>query len=289
MIVVTGATGQLGRLTIEELLRTVPAERIVAAVRTPARAADLAERGVQVREADYDRPETLAAALDGAERMLLVSGNEVGRRFAQHRAAVDAARRAGVALVVYTSVLHADTTPLPVAPEHRETEAYLRASGLPFSLLRNGWYTENYTAFAHAAVQHGVLHGSARDGRVASASRADYAAAAAAVLTGEGHEGTVHELSGDTAWSLPELAAAIAAVTGAPVVYRDLPVAEYERVLLSAGLPAPVAAMLAATDAAIADGWLADTPGTLAALTGRPTTPLATTLATVLATGTAAR
>lgn len=283
MIVVTGASGQLGRLTVEELLRTVPAEQIVAAVRTPAKVADLAARGVQVREADYARPETLRVALRDARKVLLISGSEVGQRVTQHRAVVDAAQHAGAGLLAYTSVLRADVTPLLVAPEHLATEEYIRASGLPFSLLRNGWYTENYLRAAQQAIFTGTLLGSARDGRIASASRVDYAAAAAAVLTGEGHDNTVHELSGDAAWSMTDLAATVAEITGKNVTYQDLPTDRYALALTAAGLPEPVATMFAEIDAGIADGWLADTPGVLAKLIGRPTTALRTTLAAALA------
>jgi NAD(P)H dehydrogenase (quinone) len=283
VFVVTGASGQLGRLTIAELLRTVPAEQVVAAARDPRKVADLAARGVQVREADYDRPETLRTAFEGARKALLVSGSEVGRRVPQHRAVVDAARDAGVGLLAYTSALHADTSPLTVAPDHRATEELVRDSGVPFAILRNGWYSENYGPAARQGAATGTISGSAGEGRIASAARADYAAAAAAALTGEGHEGTVHELSGDTAWTMAELAATVAELAGTPVRYVDLPVAEYRAALLGAGLPEPLAAMLSETDAAIAEGWLADTPGTLTKLIGRPTTPLRTTLAAALA------
>lgn len=282
MIVVTGASGALGRLTIEELLRTTPADQIVAAVRTPDKVADLAARGVVVREADYDRPRTLGAALRGARKVLLISGNEVGQRVPQHQAVVDAAKQAGVALLAYTSGLHADTSPVPVLPEHRATEEIIGASGVPYSLLRNGWYTENYILAAQVGAHTGTIYGAARDGRVATATRADYAAGAAAVLAGDGHENTIYELSGDTAWSLPELAATVAELTGRPVGYQDLSVDEYANVLVAAGMPEPFARMYAETDACIADGWLGDTPGTLGKLIGRPTTPLRATLAAVL-------
>lgn len=279
MIVITGATGNLGRLVVAELLGRVPAGEVVAAVRNPDAAADL---GVRVREADYDRPETLRAAFDGAEAVLLISGSEIGRRVPQHQAVVDAAKEAGVARLVYTSVLHADTSPLSVAPEHQATEEYIRASGLSYTLLRNGWYNENYLAAAKQGAESGVILGSARDGRVASASRADYAAAAATVLTGDGHRDAVYELSGDTAWSMPEFAAEVATLAGRPVTYRDLPVAEYAAALADAGLPEPVATMLSGNDTHIAEGWLADTPGDLAKLIGRQTTPLRDTLAGAL-------
>ncbi|GAB3160290.1 SDR family oxidoreductase [Microbispora hainanensis] len=282
MIVVTGASGHLGRLVVEELAGHVPASHIVAAVRSPQKAADLAERGVQVREADYDRPDTLGPAFKGAAKVLLISGSEVGRRVGQHKAVVDAAKAAGVELLAYTSILHADTTPLGLAPEHKATEEYIRASGVPFAFLRNGWYHENYVATARQAVQSGVIAGSARDGRVASAARADFAAAAAAVLTGDGHRSAVYELTGDVAWSLPELAALVSELSGAPVEYRDLPVAEYAKILEAHGLPEPVAAMFAQTDAGIADGWLGATPGDLSRLIGRPATPLRDTLAEAL-------
>jgi NAD(P)H dehydrogenase (quinone) len=181
MIAVTGATGQLGRLVIQELLRTVPAAQIVAAVRTPAKAHDLAALGVQVRQADYAQPATLQAAFAGVDKLLLISSSEVGQRAAQHRAVIDAAKLAGVKLIAYTSVLHADTSALALATEHKETEAALGASGLPFVLLRNGWYTENYAGIVPTALQHGVVLGSAKEGCIAAASRADYAAAAAAL------------------------------------------------------------------------------------------------------------
>jgi NAD(P)H dehydrogenase (quinone) len=282
MIVVTGATGRLGRLVVEGLLERVPADRVAVAVRSSEKAADLAAKGVEVREADYDRPETLAPALAGADRVLLISGSEVGRRLAQHKAVVDAAVEARVGLLVYTSVLHADTSTLGLAPEHRGTEDLIRASGLQFTLLRNGWYTENYTETARQAAEQGILIGSAGDGRVASATRADFAAATVEVLTGEGHEGKVYELSGDIAWSLSELAAAVSGITGRDVAYRDLTPEEHRRALVGAGLPDALGEMLVDIDRHIAEGALADTPGDLRRLVGRPTTPLADTLAETL-------
>jgi len=285
MIVVTGATGRLGRLVIGELAGRVPASQIIAAVRSPEKAADLAERGVQVRKADYDDPATLGPAFEGATKILLISGSEVGRRVDQHNAVVDAAKAAGAGLLAYTSILHADTSPLGLAPEHKATEEYIRASGLPFVFLRNGWYHENYIPAARQGARSGIIPGSARDGRIASAARADFAAAAAAVLTGEGHRSAVYELTGDVAWSLPELAALVSELSGAPVEYQNLPVAEYAKILEANGLPAPVAAMFAQTDADIADGWLGATPGDLSRLIGRPTTPLRDTLAEALKNG----
>lgn len=276
MIAVTGASGQLGRLVMEGLLARVPAENIVAAVRSPAKVADLAVRGVVVRIADYAKPETLDTAFAGVDRLLLISSSEVGGRVPQHRNVIDAARRAGVGLVVYTSILHADTTPLGLGEEHRATEALLRASGLPHVILRNGWYTENYLASLPGALQQGAFVGSAGDGRIASAARADYAAAAVAVLTGEGHAGKVYELAGDTAYTLAELAAEVRRQTGRQIGYTDLPQAEFRAVLVGAGLPEPIADLLADSDAGASRGGLFDDGHQLSALIGRPTTPLPT-------------
>ncbi|GAA3410903.1 NAD(P)H-binding protein [Streptosporangium vulgare] len=282
MIVVTGATGQLGRLVVDGLLESVPADQVAAAVRNPGKAADLAARGVEIREADYDRPETLERAFATGDTVLLISSDAVGRRLGQHRAVVDAARAAGVARIAYTSVLHADTTPLGLAAEHRSTEEHIRASGIPFTFLRNGWYTEVYAASVLQGVEHGAILGAAGEGRVASASRADYAAAAVAALTGEEDGDKIYELSGDTAWSLPELAAETSAVSGRPVVYRDLPHADHLRALIDAGLPEPVATMYADIDLDIAQGALSHTPGELSALIGRPTTPLRESVTAIL-------
>ena len=207
MIVVTGASGQLGRLVIQSLLRKVPAGEIVAAVRDPKRVQDLAALGVQVRQADYNQPATLLSAFAGADKVLLISSSEIGQRVAQHAAVIAAAQQAKVKLLAYTSLLHADRSPLGLADEHRQTEALLQESGLPSVLLRNGWYTENYLASIPAALAHGVLLGSAGEGRIASATRADYAEAAATVLTLDAQAGRVYELAGDQAYTLSELAA----------------------------------------------------------------------------------
>lgn len=284
MIVVTGATGQLGRLVMDALLHTVPAAQVVAAVRQPAKAADLAARGVQVRRADYSQPATLDAAFQGATQLLLISSSEVGQRVAQHRAVIEAAQRAQVQLLAYTSLLHADTSPLGLAAEHQATEALLRASGLPVVLLRNGWYTENYTASVPAALAHGVLLGSAGTGRIASAARADYAAAAAAVLTRPDQAGRVYELAGDASYTLSEFAAALAVQSGQAVAYQNLPEADYRTALLGAGLPEGLASLLADSDAGAAQGALFDDQRQLSQLIGRPTTPLATTLRAALTT-----
>ncbi|MDP3924962.1 MAG: SDR family oxidoreductase [Hydrogenophaga sp.] len=283
MIAITGATGQLGRLVIQNLLNTVPASQIVAAVRSPEKAADLAALGVQVRQADYTQPPTLDAAFQGVDKLLLISSSEVGQRAPQHAAVIAAAQKAGVKLLAYTSLLRADSSPLGLAAEHKETEAMLRASGLPHVLLRNGWYTENYTGSVPAALQYGAVMGSAKDGRIASAARADYAAAAAAVLTKEGQAGQVYELAGDTAYTLAELAAEIASQSGKPVVYNDLPQAAYAAALVQVGLPEGFAALLADSDVGASKGALFDDSHQLSQLIGRPTTPLAEVVKTALA------
>jgi NAD(P)H dehydrogenase (quinone) len=276
MIVITGASGQLGRLVIAQLLKTVPPAQIVAAVRHPGRASDLAALGVQLRVADYTQPATLDSAFAGADQLLLISSSEVGQRVAQHRNVIDAAKRAKVGLVAYTSLLRADSSPLGLAVEHRQTEALLKDSGLPHVLLRNGWYTENYLASIPPALQHGVFIGSAGDRRIASAARADYAAAAAAVLTRADQAGKVYELAGDEAYTLSELAAEITRQSGKTVTYQNLPQADFKAALLGAGLPEPIADLLADSDAGAAQGGLFDDGHQLSRLIGRPTTPLAT-------------
>ncbi|WP_410016639.1 SDR family oxidoreductase [Sodalis sp. C49] len=285
MIVITGATGQLGRLVIAELLKTHPAADLVAAVRSPQKAQDLAARGVNVLQADYDRPETLDSAFKGATKLLLISSSELGQRTRQHGAAIDAAKRAGVELLAYTSLLHADTSPLGLGEEHRATEALLRDSGLPVVLLRNGWYNENHAAGVPAALAHHALAGSAGDGRIASAARADFAAAAAKVLTLDGQAGKVYELAGDSAYTLSELAAEITRQSGVAVKYVDLPPSEYQALLSQAGLPGPVAALLADSDAGASQGGLFDDGRQLSRLIGRATTPIRDTVAAVLKAG----
>ncbi|MES2056144.1 MAG: NAD(P)H-binding protein [Pseudomonadota bacterium] len=284
MYAITGATGQLGRLAVTALLDQVPAGEIVAVVRTPDKAADLAALGVVVRVGDYDRPETLTAAFAGVSKLLLISSNDIGRREAQHGAAIEAAREAGVGLIAYTSLLHADTTTLDLGIEHRATERLLSESGVPFVLLRNGWYTENFTARVEAALATGVLPGSAGGGRVSSAARADYAVAAAAVLTAADDQGgRIYELAGDSGYTLSDFAAAIAAQAGKAVAYTDLPEAAYRQVLIGAGVPDGFAGFLSECDAKTATGALFDDGGDLAALIGRPTTPIAVTIAAILA------
>ncbi|MFT3915574.1 MAG: SDR family oxidoreductase [Anaeromyxobacteraceae bacterium] len=282
MILVTGATGHLGRLVVEGLTKKVPAAQIVAGARTPAKASDLAARGVQVRHLDYDRPETIEAALRGVEKVLLVSGSEMGRRLPQHTNVVNAVARARPKLLVYTSILKADRSRIGLADEHLATEKLVTASGVPYVLLRDGWYIENYTANLAGALASGVLLGAAGSGKVSPAARADYAEAAVAVLTQDGHAGKTYELAGDRAYTLADLAADIAKGSGKPVRYQDLPEREYSGMLQKFGLPAPVADMLANADVGLSLGDLEDSSGTLQKLIGRPTTTFAEGVAAAL-------
>jgi NAD(P)H dehydrogenase (quinone) len=275
-VAVTGATGHLGRLVLDDLLaRGTAPDDVVAVVRDPSRATDLAERGLQVRLGDYDRPDTLGAALKGVDTLLLVSGNEVGRRVAQHRAVVEAAVAAGVARLAYTSITRADTTPLLLATEHRETERLVRASGLRYTLLRNSWYVENYTEQLGTTLEHKAILGSAGSGRVSAATRADYAAAAAAVLVGDGPSNHAYELGGDTAFTLAEYAGTLSELTGEQIAYVDQPPAEYQAFLESVGVPGAMAQVLADSDLGLARGDLLVESGDLSGLIGRPTTSLA--------------
>jgi NAD(P)H dehydrogenase (quinone) len=275
MIVVTGASGKLGHHVINGLLKKVPAGQIVAAVRSLEKSADLAALGVQVRQADYAKPETLASAFAGAEKVLLISSNELGQRVAQHQAVIDAAVAAKVKLFVYTSLLRADTSKLMLAPEHVATEEMVRASGLPFVILRNGWYLENHTEALGPALEHGAILGAANDGRFAASTREDYALAAVAVLTGAGHEKKVYELAGDESYTLTDLADEVSRAAKTIVVYRNLTQKEYESALLGFGLLAPVAGILADSDAGAAKGELDSKSRDLHTLLGRATIPLA--------------
>lgn len=273
-IVVTGATGHLGRLVVESLLeRGVPAGEIIATGRSTEKLADLADRGVVVRRADYTDPVSLKEAFDGADKVLLVSSSEVGQRYAQHVNAVDAARDAGVGLVAYTSITRADSSGMVLAEEHRATEEYLRESGMPFVLLRNNWYLENYTDQLPVVLEQQTLVGSAGLGKVSAATRADLAAAAAVVLDTDGHEGAVYELAGQ-AVTLTEVAAAITEVSGRDVTYVDLPTDRYAQVLVEAGVPEPFARVLADSDLGISRGDLHETSGDLRRLIGREPTTL---------------
>lgn len=275
MIVVTGATGQLGQLVIAALLKKTSASNIVAAVRNVVKAKGIAALGVQVRQADYNQPASWEAALKGADKVLLISSSEIGQRARQHRAVIDAAKRAGVRLLAYTSVLHCDTSVLGLAGEHKETEAYIRASGIPHVLLRHGWYTENYTMGAQGALAHGAVYGCAGNGKIASATRADYAEADAIAITSENQAGKIYELAGDTAYTLAELAAEISRQSGKNIGYTNLPEADYKALLVKVGLPEPLAALLSDSDTGVSKGALFDDSHQLSKLIGRTTTPLA--------------
>ncbi|MET7451171.1 SDR family oxidoreductase [Streptomyces sp. NPDC005574] len=280
-IVVTGATGHLGRLVVEELLERVPAEQITAVVRDESKAAGLAARGVRLAVADYNAPETFQGLFSAGDKVLLISGNEFDKgRVGQHKVVLDAARAAGVALLAYTSA--PGTLTAALADDHRGTEEAIVASGVPYTLLRNGWYNENYTENLAPVLQYGAVVQAAGDGLIASASRADYAAAAAAVLAGEGHENKTYELGGDTAWGFAEYAAELSRQTGREIVYNAVPVDAYVGILTGAGLPEPLAVILAGVDASIEKGELAAVTGDLSRLTGRPTTPIAESVAAAL-------
>ncbi|MEV5462802.1 SDR family oxidoreductase [Streptomyces cellulosae] len=280
-IVVTGASGKLGRHVVEQLLEKVPAGQVTAVVRSPEKVADLAERGVRVAAADYNAPETFDGLFAAGDKVLLISGNEFDRgRVRQHSVVIDAAKAAGVALLAYTSAPGSLTAAL--ADDHRGTERALLDSGVPYVLLRNGWYHENYTENLAPVLEHDAVVAAAGEGRVSSASRADYAAAAVAVLTGEGHENTTYELGGDEAWSFAEYAAELSRQTGREIVYNPVTTEALTGILTGAGLPEPVAATFAGVDAAIAKGELVVDSGDLSRLIGRPTTPLAEAIAAEL-------
>ncbi|MFF4959044.1 SDR family oxidoreductase [Streptomyces sp. NPDC001222] len=280
-IVVTGATGHLGRHVVEQLLEKVPADQITAVVRTPEKVADFADRGVRIAVADYNAPETFGGLFAAADKVLLISGNEFDKgRVGQHRVVLEAAKAAGVALFAYTSAPGSLTAAL--ADDHRATEQLIVESGVPYVLLRNGWYHENYTENLGPVLEHGAVVQAAGEGRVASASRADYAAAAVAVLTGEGHENATYELSGDTAWGFAEYAAELSRQTGKEIAYNAVPLDVYSGILTGAGLPGPLAAILAGVDVAIEKGELAVTTGDLSRLAGRPTTPFAESITAAL-------
>ncbi|MGW5090084.1 SDR family oxidoreductase [Streptomyces sp. 067-1] len=273
-IVVTGATGHLGRHVVRQLLEKVPADRVTAVVRDRDKAADLADRGVRLAVADYNSPETFDGLFAAGDRVLLISGNEFDKgRVRQHTVVIDAAKKAGVALLAYTSA--PESLRAALADDHRATEEVLVGSGVPYTLLRNGWYHENYTEQLAPVLEHGAVVQAAGEGRISSASRADYAAAAVAVLTGEGHENTAYELGGDEAWSFAEYAAELSRQTGREIAYRPVSVEAYTGILTGAGVPGPLADVFAGVDAAIAKGELVVSTGDLSRLAGRPTTPLA--------------
>lgn len=282
MIAITGATGQQGQHVIESLLKTVPASQIVAIVRNPAKATALSQQGITVRQADYSDEAAFTTALQGIDKLLLISSSEVGQRAPQHRNVINAAKAAHVKFIAYTSLLHADTSPLGLADEHVATEQMLAESGIAYALLRNGWYTENYLASAPAALEHGVFIGAAGEGKIASATRADYAAAAARVISEDGHAGKTYELAGDAGWTLSQLAAELAKQSGKKVVYQNLSEADFAAALKGVGLPAGLADMLADSDTGASKGGLFDDSHTLSKLIGRPTTSLADSVKGIL-------
>ena len=275
MIAVTGASGHLGRLVVKGLLKKVPGGQIVATARNLEAVDDLRALGVQVRRADYDSPQTLLEAFKGVETLLLVSAVQPGERFGQHKAVIDAAREAGVKMVAYTSILRAGTSTLALAGEHRQTEEYLEQSGLGFVLLRNGWYLENTTGVLGMAIAQGAFIGSSAQGRYASASRADYADAAVAVLTQPGHANKIYELAGGEPFSMATFAQEASRQAGKPIAYNDLPAAQYEMALLSLGLPQMIVDVVVDASVKASGGELDSTSTDLARLIGRPTTSLA--------------
>lgn len=272
---VTGATGQLGRLVIGELLKRVPADSIVAGVRSLDHevAGHLRAQGVEIRIADYAAPDTLSAAFEGVDRLLMISSTAGPDRVTQHQNIINAAKAASVGLLAYTSLLHADTATSGLAADHKATEKALRASGLPFVLLRHGWYTENHTSSVQPALQYGAVIGSAGQGRFSSATRADYAEAATVVMTTDGQEGRVYELAGDESYDLTDLAKTIASAASKPVTYQDLPKGRFMQTLIGMGLPGVVAELIADSDIAASKNELEDNGRQLSTLIGRPTTP----------------
>jgi len=280
MIAVTGANGQLGQKVIQTLLNSEKANTIVALVRNPDNAHALKQLGVLVRQADYNKPETLESAFDGVEKLLLISGTEFGKRFEQHKAVIDAAMAQNVSLIAYTSLLKADTSPLLLAQEHKQTEAYFKAVSAPFVFLRNGWYTENYTDNVDTVLQMGAVAGAAKQGVLSTASRQDYADAAVAVLlSSQNQAGKIYELAGDTGFTLVEYASTLSEITGEDIGFLDMDESAYREALIKAGLPEGMAAALADSEHYAASGWLQDNSGTLSSLLGRPTATLRATLA----------
>lgn len=279
-VAITGITGHLGRLVLAKLKVVGSSQDVIGLARSPARATDLA---IPVRETDYEQPATLARALAGIDTLLLISASELGKRARQHRNIIDAAMHAKVERIIYTSLLHADTSTLNLAGEHLETERMLQDSGIPHTILRDGWYTENYTGSLKGTVAGGTLVGSAGAGRIASAARADYADAAVKVLTGHCHDGRTYELAGDTAWTLTDLAAEISRQTGKSIPYKNLPEAEYAAALLGFGVPSDFARAIASWDVSASQGALFDDSHVLSKLIGRATTPMSATVAQSLA------
>ena len=274
-IVVTAASGHLGRLVVHDLLRRgIAPDHVVAGARSLPAVKDLTDAGVRTVVLDYDQPDTVEAAVSAGDTLVLISGNDLANRDRQHADVIAAARRAGAGHLVYTSGLRASDSPSPIAASHAATEDAVRTSGIPFTLLRNGWYTENYAHSVPAVRASGVLLSSVGDGRVASATRQDFAQAIAAVVTSEGHRGQTYELSGDVAWSYDDLAAALGEVLGRDVVHRALSPEQHLQALLDAGVFEPMAQMAVGVDVGICAGAFAFTNGDLTHLLGRPTTTL---------------
>jgi len=281
-IAITGSTGQLGQLIISRLKDKIPSGNIIALARSPEKAKDF---GVEVREADYDKPETLKPAFDGVDTLLMISASEVGKRARQHANVIEAAKDADIKWIVYTSLLHADSTSINLGEEHVITEKALKETGIPFTILRNGWYTENYAASVPMALESGAVIGSAEDGKISAATRADYADAAVAVLTGDGHEGKTYELAGDDAFTLEDLADEISRQSGKSITYKNMPEKKYAAALADAGLPEAYAKQIASWDVSTAKGDLFNDSRQLSKLIGRPTTPLSDTVAVILEEG----
>lgn len=268
---ITGATGHLGRIVIQELKTRISSENIVALARTPEKASDME---VEVREFDYTKAEKLPGALHGIDNLLLISGSEVGQRFVQHQNVINAAKQAGVKWIVYTSILHADSSSISLAGEHLETEKLLEGSGIPNTILRNGWYTENYTGSVQNAIESGAFIGSAGDGKISLAARKDYAEAAVMVLTRQNEQGKTYELAGDQAYTLNDLAMEISRQTGENIPYRNLSENEYAEILKSFGIPKDIAYAIAGWDISASKGDLFDDSYQLSHLIGRSTTIL---------------
>jgi NAD(P)H dehydrogenase (quinone) len=278
-IAVTGATGQLGQLVVEQLKKRIANEEIVALARKLEKASGL---GVEVREFDYTKPEIMEASLKGIDYLLLISGSEFGQRAAQHTNVINAAKKAGVKWIVYTSLLRADTTGINIAGEHLASEKALKESGITYTILRNGWYSGNYTMSIPGALKGGAFLGSAKDGKISSAPRADYAEAAAIVLTDESYKGKTFELAGDSSYTLSDLAAEVSKQSGESIPYKDIPEQEYANILKNIGLPEGMANAFASWDVNASKGDLFDDSKTLSKILGRPTTPISESIKAAL-------
>lgn len=276
---ITGATGQLGSLVIDHLKSKTAAENLVALVRNQEKAAGF---GVESRTFDYNDSETLKQSLSGIDYLLLISSSEVGQRARQHKNVIEAAKEAGVKWIVYTSLLHADTSTLSLADEHLATEALLAEAGIPVTILRNGWYTENYLGSVDSALKAGAFIGSAGEGKISSAARNDFAEAAAVVITDPQHQGKIYELAGDESYTLSDLAGEISKQAGKEIPYNNLEEAQYAGILESVGLPAGFAQAIAGWDVSASKGDLFDDSKTLSKLIQRPTTPLSESVSQVL-------